>query len=250
MRKTFVKTLEELFDQDPKVVLFLGDIGAFLLRNIKQKHPRRFINVGISEAAMMSAAAGMALDGWKPFVYTITPFVTARCFDQIRVGVGYHHANVKIVGVGSGISYSPLGATHHSFEDTSIMRTIPGITILAPDSPSGTAKAVWQAAKIQGPVYLRLTLNLSDENRPGKSKKFKAMEVIKHGSRVILVSYGETVKECVLAAEKLEAKGIYPTVISINLIKPLSKKLISIISSSSADYIFSVEEHGIIGGLG
>lgn len=250
MRKTFVKTMEKLFEEDPKVVLFLSDIGAFLLRKIKDKYPDRFFNVGISEAAMISAASGMALDGWKPFAYTITPFITSRCFDQIRVGVGCHNANVKIVGVGSGVSYSPLGATHHSIEDIAIMRTIPGMRIFTPENAEGTESAIREAARVTGPAYIRLTLNLPEEvNKQTTSKKFTDYRIVRRGNnQVVIISFGETVKESLLASEKLKKKGKNPTVLGINSIKPLSKEITNIISR--AKYLFTVEEHSIIGGLG
>ena len=250
MRKTFVKTLEKLFEEDPKVVLFLGDIGAFLLRNIKDSYPDRFFNVGISEAAMISAAAGMALDGWKPFAYTITPFITSRVFDQVRVGIGYHNANVKIVGVGSGVSYSPLGATHHSIEDVAIMRTIPGMRIFTPENAEGTEKAIREAAQVAGPAYIRLTLNLPEEaNSQTTGKKFTDYRIAHKGNnRVVIISFGETVKESLLASEQLKEKGINPTVVCVNVIKPLTKEVVDIISK--AKYLFTVEEHSVIGGLG
>lgn len=250
MRKTFVKTIEKLFDEDPKVVLFLGDIGAFLLRKIKDKYPDRFFNVGISEAAMISAAAGMALDGWKPFAYTITPFITSRVFDQIRVGVGCHSANVKIVGIGSGVSYSSLGATHHSIEDIAIMRTIPGMRIFTPENAEGTEKTLREAARIDGPTYIRLTLNLPEQTEnQTNNNKFADYRIARRGnSQVVIISFGETVKESLLAEERLTKKGIDPTVVGINTIKPLNKEIINIISK--AKYLFTVEEHSVIGGLG
>jgi transketolase len=250
MRKAFVKTIEQLFNDDPKVVLFLGDIGAFLMRNIREKYPERFFNVGISEAAMMSAAAGMALDGWKPFVYTITPFVTARCFDQIRVGVGCHHANVKIVGIGSGLSYSPLGTTHHSLEDLAIMKTIPGMRIYTPRDSKGTVNAVVEAARVDGPAYIRLTLNLAEQPEESKkSETFQDIETVHQGgNKIVIFSYGETVEESSKACEKLEKVGIKPTLIAVNSLKPLNKKIGDTVRK--AKHIFVVEEHSVIGGLG
>lgn len=250
MRKTFVSTIEKLFDEDPKVVLFLGDIGAFLLRNLRDKYPERFFNVGISEAAMISAAAGMALDGWKPVAYTITPFITSRVFDQIRVGVGCHNANVKIVGIGSGVTYSPLGSTHHSIEDIAIMRTIPGMRIFTPDSAKETESALREAIRVNGPAYIRLTQNLPEEpiNKQA-GKNFTDYEMIRKGkSGILIISFGDTVKESLLASNELEKKSLNPTVISMHCLKPLSESISKVIGKAKC--IFTVEEHSIIGGLG
>lgn len=248
MRKAFVNTMEILFEENPKVVLFLGDIGAYLLRNVRDKHPNRFFNVGISEAAMMSAASGMALDGWIPFVYTITPFITSRCFDQIRIGVGFHNANVKIVGIGSGVSYSMLGSTHHSIEDNAIMRTVPGMHILTPKDSTGAANAIKHAAAISGPVYIRLTANLPYPSEGSTNSKFNDFEVIQKGKVVVIFSYGETTLECLQACEKLKDFGINPTLVNVNKFKPLSKTVVKLLKD--AKYLFSVEEHSTIGGLG
>lgn len=248
MRKAFIKTIGQLFDEDPKVVLFLGDIGAFLLRNVREKYPDRVINAGISEAAMMSAAAAMGMDGWKVFVYTITPFVTVRCLDQIRVGVGYHNANVKIVGVGGGVSYSALGATHHSIEDLAVMRCIPGMRILAPDNSNSTAQAMRKAVATYGPVYIRLTLNTPDQLDDKIKRPFKDFEILATGTQVLILSYGETLKECLLAREELKKQNIVPTVVNVASIKPLAKNIVPLVGK--ADYVFTIEEHSIIGGLG
>ena len=112
--------MEDLATENQKVCLLSGDIGNRMFDKFKEKAPGRFINCGIAEANMMSMAAGMALSGLKPVVYTIAPFTTLRCLEQIRTGVAYHNAPVVIVGTGSGLSYAELGATHHSLEDIAI----------------------------------------------------------------------------------------------------------------------------------
>jgi transketolase len=250
MRNSFVKAAGEIFESNDKTVLLLGDIGAFLLKDIKEKYPNRFYNMGAAEAAMMSVAVGMALDGWIPFVYTITPFVTSRCFDQIRVGAGYHNANVKIVGVGSGVSYGSLGSTHHSIEDLALMRSVPNMTVLSPSDGPETAKATKAAAEHVGPVYLRLGLKVPDLPREGGVNfKIGRAEVIKSTRTVAIISTGDLVRESLGAAEMLEKEGVNVVVVNVSTIKPLDTTTLGNVLSNSYAAV-TVEEHSIYGGLG
>ena len=252
MRKAFVNSIEEVFEENNRAVLLIGDIGAYLVRNIQEKYPKRVLNLGIAEANMMGIAVGMALEGWVPFVYTITPFITSRCFDQIRVGVGYHEANVKIIGVGSGISYSTLGSTHHSIEDISLMRSVPGMTIISPmDSAEATA-AILVAATHLGPVYVRLTLNVDPyfSGIVGQTFSLGKATVLKEGSDIALISTGEITREVLIATDLLEDKfGISVCVINMSTIKPLDTNIINK-SIREAKAIFTIEEHSVLGGLG
>ncbi len=125
MRNSFADEITKLATEDERVVLLSGDIGNRLFDKLKAAAPGRFINCGIAEANMMGMAAGLALSGMRPVVYTITPFVTTRCLEQIRVDVCYHDVPVAIVGVGSGLSYASLGATHQSCEDIAFLRSLP-----------------------------------------------------------------------------------------------------------------------------
>ncbi len=127
VRNAFARVMTELSQERSDVCLLSGDIGNRMFDRYKEVAPTRFLNCGIAEANMMSMAAGMALSGLRPVVYTITPFTTTRCLEQIRTGVAYHEAPVVIVGTGSGLSYAELGATHHSLEDLAILRSIPNL---------------------------------------------------------------------------------------------------------------------------
>ena len=142
MRNAFADEMTLLAATDKRVVVLSGDIGNKLFDKLKLVDEQRFYNCGIAEANMMGVAAGMAMSGLRPFVYTITPFATTRCFEQIRVDVCYHHAPVVIVGTGSGLSYSELGPTHHSLEDMAILRTLPGMRVgLSPRQHQGARRA-------------------------------------------------------------------------------------------------------------
>lgn len=156
MRNAFAEEMTKLAQQDARVVLLSGDIGNKLFDKFKQVDETRFYNCGVAEANMMGVAAGMALSGLRPVVYTITPFTTTRCFEQIRVDACYHKAPVIIVGTGSGLSYAELGPTHHSLEDMAILRTLPGMRVIAPCDTSELRCALHAALKEDGPVYIRI----------------------------------------------------------------------------------------------
>ena len=132
MRKAFAEEITTIASKRNDVVLISGDIGNKMFDDFKKIAPYRFFNCGIAEASMTSIASGMALAKLIPIIYTITPFATLRCLEQIKIGAAYHKAPVIIIGTGSGLSYSELGATHHSLDDISILRSIPDIQILAP----------------------------------------------------------------------------------------------------------------------
>src|ERR1051325_6833225 len=132
MRNAFSKGITALAATDPRVVLLSGDIGNRLFDDFKAACPGRFYNCGVAEANMIGVAAGLAMSGFRPVCYTITPFITYRCLEQIRIDVCYHEAPVTIVGTGSGLSYASLGATHHSCEEMGMLRLLPGMIVLAP----------------------------------------------------------------------------------------------------------------------
>ena len=156
MRNAFAKYITALAQEDERVVLLSGDIGNRLFDDFKAKCPGRFFNCGVAEAKLVGMAAGMALSGLRPVCYTITPFLTYRCMEQIRIDVCYHHVPVIIVGTGAGLSYASLGATHHSCEEMGMLRLLPGMTVIAPADDAevrGALKAVMQSPD---PAYIRI----------------------------------------------------------------------------------------------
>ncbi len=249
MRNSFVKTIGEIMDNNDKVVLLIGDIGGYLMRDIEAKHPSRFINAGIAEANMVNMAVGLSFDGWIPFVYTITPFVTSRCYDQIRVGAGYNQANIKLVGVGSGLSYAPLGGTHHSIEDIAIMRVIPGMIVISPSDGAETSEAVKKAAAHNGPVYLRLMLNVEPLDISYDTPfEIGRNRVVRHGADMTIFVTGELLREVLNASNMLSKDGINATIVNVSTIKPFDYT--SIAQHVNSKFIFTVEEHSTVGGLG
>src|SRR5580704_17277863 len=156
MRNAFASELTFLADADDRVVLLMGDIGNRLFNEFRDAHPDRFFNAGVAEANMTSMAAGMASCGMRPITYTITPFATTRCLEQIRVDACYHHLPVTIVGVGAGLSYSSLGATHHACEDIAFLRALLNMSVVCPADPVEVRLSLRAAMRSKGPVYLRM----------------------------------------------------------------------------------------------
>lgn len=250
MRNAFADEVTKLAAQDQRVVLLSGDIGNKLFDNFKKVDERRFYNCGVAEANMMGVAAGMALSGLRPLVYTITPFTTTRCFEQIRVDACYHHVPVTIVGTGSGLSYAELGPTHHSLEDLAILRTLPGMTVMAPCDANELRACLRAALKQDGPVYIRIgkkgepaIFNEVPDLHIGKAS------IVRAGSDVALLSAGTMMGEALAAAELLQAEGISAEVVSMHSIKPLDVEYLSA-AAGRFKLIATIEEHGLIGGLG
>jgi len=156
MRDTFAQAFYDEAVTNPKLFLVVADISpASKIANFRQEFPTRFIDVGVSEQTMIGLAAGLALRGCKPFAYTIANFAIYRPFEQVRNDVGYQNLPVTVVGMGAGITYSPLGATHHTLEDVAIMSAIPNMSVLAPCDPLEVTEVVRIAARHPGPLYLR-----------------------------------------------------------------------------------------------
>ena len=251
MRNTFAKVLEEEAISREKIVLLSGDIGNRMFDNFKRIAPNRFINCGIAEANMMSMASGLAISGFQPIVYTITPFTTTRCFEQIRVGVAYHEAPVIIIGTGSGLSYAELGPTHHSLEDIAIMRTLPGMRILAPADSLELRAQLVEALDNKSPTYIRIGKkgepDLHDQNSNlGISKS----NILKKGKDGILFGIGPILYEAIKAHEILKRRGIEITIVNMGTVKPINEKILENSLKKNFDNWFTLEEHSTIGGLG
>lgn len=250
MRNAFADELTKLSPLDQRIVLLSGDIGNKLFDKLKDIGSSRFYNCGIAEGNMMSVAAGMALSGLRPFVYTITPFVTTRCFEQIRVDVCYHDAPVVIVGTGSGLSYAKLGPTHHSLEDMAIMRTLPGMRVLAPCDTTELRLAMRAVLKDNSPTYIRIGKK-GEPNIHPIPPKFKIGEaiIVQPGNDVALLCAGNMMSETLKAGNILSENGISAEVVSFHTVKPLDEIYLQ---SASARFklLITVEEHSRIGGFG
>jgi len=235
---------------DKRVVVLSGDIGNKLFDKLKLVDEKRFYNCGIAEANMMGVAAGMAMSGLRPFVYTITPFTTTRCFEQIRVDVCYHHVPVVIVGTGSGLSYSDLGPTHHSLEDMAILRTLPGMRVLAPCDASELRQALHEVLKDDSPTYIRIgKKGEADIHTTLPDLKLGKVLVVRPGTDVALLCAGNMMAATLRAADLLAADGISAEVVSFHTVKPLDADYLQQ-AASRFKLLVTVEEHSRIGGFG
>lgn len=250
MRNAFADELTKLARENDKVVLLSGDIGNKLFDKFKQVDERRFYNCGVAEANMMGVAAGMAMSGLRPVIYTITPFTTTRCFEQIRVDACYHKAPVVIVGTGSGLSYAELGPTHHSLEDMAILRTLPGISVLAPCDITELRLVLRAALHENGPVYIRIGKK-GEPHVHATPPEFQIGKgiVVRPGNEVALIVAGTIMPEALKAADLLGERGISAEVVSFHSVKPLDQAYLHQ-ACGRFKLLATVEEHSRIGGLG
>ena len=250
MRNAFAAEIEAVAERDDRVVLLSGDIGNRMFDTFKERFPDRFLNCGVAEANMTGVAAGLGMSGLRPVTYTITPFVTTRCLEQIRVDVCYHDVPVTIVGVGAGLSYASLGATHHGCEDIAFLRALPGMTVIAPADAHEVRGAVRAALAHDGPVYIRMGKKgepLVHETEP--DFQIGRAITLRPGSDVCLLSTGNLMPLTLEVADQLEEAGVSARVVSFHTIKPLDQELLA---SAFADYpvVVTLEEHSVIGGFG
>lgn len=250
MRNAFADEITKLGVSDPRVVLLSGDIGNKLFDKFKASNGNRFINCGIAEANMMGVAGGMALSGLRPVIYTITPFTTTRCFEQIRVDACYHNVPVIIVGTGSGLSYAELGPTHHSCEDLAIMRVLPHMTVMAPADEVELRQCLRAALKQDGPVYIRIGKR-GEAIVPKTDDHFEIGRsiTVREGADVCLIGTGTLLPTVLAAADLLAEQGITARVESFHTIKPLDQATLQQ-AFSGYGVVAVVEEHSRIGGLG
>lgn len=252
MRNKFADTLYELAENNSKICALVADISpAGSMVDFREKFPERFINTGVAEQSMIGIAAGMALQGMRPFCYTIATFSLYRPFEMVRVDLAYQNLPVTIIGMGAGVIYSTLGGTHHSMEDIAVASAIPNMTVIAPCDPAEMKEAVkWCAEESSGPVYMRmgkagepdLTNKAIDEFRVGK------VRYLSKGEDVALLSYGITLDLVNKAAAKIKEKGKSVSIISVHTIKPLDEIGIQNILKNHKK-VLVVEEHVPHGGL-
>lgn len=250
MRNAFAEEMTRVAATDKRVVVLSGDIGNRLFDKLRVVDESRFYNCGVAEANMMGVAAGMALSGLRPFVYTITPFTTTRCFEQIRVDVCYHHAPVVIVGTGSGLSYAELGPTHHSLEDMAILRTLPGMRVLAPCDSSELRQCLHEVLKDDHPTYIRIGKKGEADIHSGLPDiKLGKAFVVRPGKDVALLCAGNMMAEVLKTADQLAGQGISAEVVSFHTVKPLDADYLSQ-AAGRFKLLVTVEEHSRIGGFG
>jgi transketolase len=250
-RDAFAATLERLATQDETIVAVCNDsVGSSKLSGFKSKFPGRLVNVGIAEQNMVGVAAGLANGGRLPYVCAAAPFLTGRSLEQIKADISYSNANVKLVGISSGMAYGELGPTHHSIEDFAWMRVLPNLPVIAPCDRIETAAAVEWAATYSGPCFLRLSrVGVPDLLPEGHIFELGRANVLREGSDVTLIANGTLTHRIVKAAEILNERGVDARVLNLATVRPIDEAAI-IAAARETGAIVTAEEHSIFGGLG
>jgi len=250
-RDAFTGALEAVAEQDARIVIVVNDsIGSSKLSGFRKRWPERTINVGIAEENMVGVSSGLANGGKIPFVSAASCFLTGRALEQIKADVVYSKANVKLVGQSPGIGYGELGPTHHSIEDFAWLRVLPGLAIVSPADPWETAEAVKAAARLDGPVFLRV----SRFGVPPLTRRADATfaigkaETLREGGDVAIIANGVMVARALVAADALAEKGVGARVVNMASIAPLDIEALRAAADIGA--IVTVEEHSTRGGLG
>lgn len=250
-RAGFGDEMVEIAKTSKKLVVLDADLSESLrLGEFKKRYPGRFFEMGVAEANMISVAAGLALEGFTPFTSSFAVFTPNQAVSQIRVSVAYNKANVKIVGSHAGIATGPDGATHQALEDIAIMRSIPGIVVVAPADYWQTRRAVRAAFKYNGPIYIRFGRNdVPSITTEKTSFRLNEAQVLKDGFDGMIVAHGESVYRALIAAEILaREKKLDFGVINCHTIKPLDEKTLLKYAKKTRAFVV-VEDHQMTGGL-
>lgn len=251
MRDAFFGEIKKEAEKNKNIIIITNDMEVFALNDFKKKYPHRYIDVGVAEQNMINIAAGIASTGKTVVVFGILPFLIYRCFEQIKMNICSMNLPVIIAGIGTGLSFSYDGPTHHGTSDIATARSIPELNILSPSDPGTAAMAAKIAINLKKPVYCRIDKG-SYLNYTSKSNKFTIMngwtEIIKK-QKINVLSNGYMLNRCYEVIKNLEDEKIKIGLLDILRIKPItSKKLLHALKNSKC--IITIEEHSLNGGLG
>ncbi len=227
MRNTFSETLYECGKADPSVCIVVADISPVgSMVKFREECPGRFVNVGVAEQVMIGMCAGMALKGLQPFAYTIATFSLYRPFEMVRDDLCYQNLPVTVVGMGSGITYSTLGGTHHSMEDVAIASALPNMQVIAPCDPLETIEATrYCATQKVGPVYLKLGKAGEPRVTETAVEPFVIGKIryLQKGGDICILTYGPMIAQALAVTRQLESGGASVSVVSVHTLKPLDR---------------------------
>ncbi len=254
MRNKFADAIYEISKTNPRICALVADISpAGSMVKFREEFPKRFINCGVAEQAMIGIAAGMALKGMRPFCYTIATFSLYRPFEMVRDDLAYQNLPVTVIGMGAGVIYSTLGGTHHTMEDIAVASAIPNMTVLAPCDPEEMRLATtWCATESTGPVYMRLGKAGEPDLTSGAVDPFevgKLRYIVRGEGDLCILTYGITMKMAFDVADRVRAKtGKRPSIVSVHTIKPLDEAGVLAALNAHARTVV-IEEHVPHGGL-
>lgn len=246
MRNGFIRELLVHAKKDPSIILLTGDLGYSVIEEFRDSLPTQFLNMGITEQSTISFAAGLAKDGFKPFVYSIANFPTFRCFEQIRNDVCYMNSNVTIVAVGAGFAYGTAGYSHHLIEDISAMSALSNLEIYSPYDPEDVATCLNQILLTNSPSYLRIGRGGDQKINPDiQLEADKKPSIDKHGSILFTGSIGQ---EAIEASKILQTLDLKAETISVSQLSSIDgQRLRAVIDNKP---FLTVEEHVLRGGFG
>lgn len=249
MKQAFIDTLTNLMEKNHDIVVITADMGFSVFEDIQKRFPKRFFNTGITEQASTSFAAGMALSGYKVYFYAQAPFITMRCFEQVRLDIAYNFLDVKLIGSNAGFSLNQYGVSHFGLEDVALMKTLPNMTIFTPADPIEMKEVMNKSYKITGPVYIRMTKTGNTTIHKNVAIDVTKPLLINKGKDGLLMVSGGLLERATFIIKNLKKLDINIELYSCPLIKPINEKFI-ISLLSQFDNIFTLEEHSIIGGFG
>lgn len=249
MRDAFFDKVYEIASSDKDVVFLTDDMDAYSLRKFKADMPEQFINIGVAEQNMINVSAGLAMAGKIVFTYGIAPFVTMRCFEQIKVNLCSMNLGVAIVGVGAGFSFGFDGPTHHGIHDLSVMRTLPEITILNPSDALSASASAEIFYETKTPTYIRLDKGTYPYLGEPTNSFFDGFRIVKPVQKVNIVTTGFMTSKSLEVVQFFESKGVKIGLIDVYRIKPIPYEFADEVLNKSQK-VFVIEENSVNGGLG
>jgi transketolase len=254
MRKRSLDMVHALARRDERVVFIGSDLSPNLLGEMKKEFPSRYYMEGISEANVIGMSAGMAMDGFIPYVNTIATFITRRCYEQVAVDLCLHDLPVRLIGNGGGYVYAPLGPTHQAIEDIAIMRALPHMTVTAVCDAEEMTRLMNATLDWPHPIYIRLGKGGDPViSKPERGFAIgRAIDMIdgeQAGSDVLFITTGVATTEALKAAGALAIDGIRCRLLHVHTVKPLDSGAI-VDAACKTRLVVTVEEHSVVGGLG
>jgi transketolase len=250
MRNTCLNMVHELAKRDPRVLFVGSDLSPGLLKGMKAEMPERWFMEGVAEQNVIGMSAGLAMEGFVPYVNTIATFITRRCFEQVAVDLCLHKLPVRLIGNGGGTVYAPLGPTHLAIEDIAIMRALPNMTVVCPTDAEEMKRFMAKTIDWPGPIYIRLAKGGDPiVSRPQDGFEIGRAILLREPRDVLIVATGVAVNRALKAATELAAEDIECGVLNMHTVKPLDRESL-FAHAGRVKLVVTVEEHTLVGGLG
>jgi transketolase len=250
MRKTCFEKVYTLAKSHDDVVFVGSDLGAGVLDRFKQEMPERFLMEGVSEQHLIGMSAGLAREGFTVYVSTIATFLTRRAYEQIVLDAALHRLKIRLLGIGGGLVYAPLGPTHLAIDDIALMRAVPKMAVIAPSDAVEMARVMDASYGHPGPLYIRIAKGSEPIVTP-ENRRFTIGKgyLVRKGTDVLVVTTGVTQQLAWNAAEILTKTGVSVAILHLPTVKPIDVRILNNLASTIRRVV-TVEEHSSIGGLG